>query len=450
MRRIAHRLLTIAVAGVVGSGCGSWKRVGSQEGPAPSETLTQLFDLAGFYRKLGRLAAAQPLPFVGSVAFAAGPADSVVALFGLSLENRAFSFQREGRAFVARYRVSLSFARDGARAVALSREEVVRVATFQETQRAEESVLFQQTLRLTPGAYKVVVSVRDMGSSSESRASGDFTAPRYAGGSISAPILAYQATGRGKLSDPLALVLNSRGAVAYGGDTLLAYVEGYNLPAASVVPFEVHDEQQNIVFRDSLRFRGGRPVESQVIRIAPDSVSLGELRLVVGKGAPAREVSALVSFSQAWVVTNFDEMVDLLRYFGENRRLAVLRKAPAADRSRLWRDFYKETDPNPSTPENEALNQYFGRLGAANRQFTDEGVPGWRTDRGEVFIQLGPPDESVESTPGQVGRIVRWAYLTQRIALYFQDETGFGRLRLTPGSRAEFERTINRVRRQER
>jgi hypothetical protein len=43
---------------------------------------------------------------------------------------------------------------------------------------------------------------------------------------------------------------------------------------------------------------------------------------------------------------------------------------------------------------------------------------------------------------------VRWSYLTYRLALFFEDETGFGRLRLTPGSRSEFERTLNRVRRQ--
>ena len=72
------------------------------------------------------------------------------------------------------------------------------------------------------------------------------------------------------------------------------------------------------IYTDSLRFRGGRQVESQVIRLAPDSVSLGELRLVVGSGPQQRTVSALVSFSQAWVVTNFDEMLDLLRYFGQD------------------------------------------------------------------------------------------------------------------------------------
>jgi GWxTD domain-containing protein len=385
---------------------------------------------------------------VGTVAFAAGPADSVITALGLSLENRALAFQREGNLFVARYRVTISFQPAGGRSIDLARDEVVRVPTFQETLRAEESILFQQILRLTPGKYKVQVTVRDAGSTAESRAEAEYTAPSFKPGTTSAPILAYQATGRGALTDPLSVVLNSRGAVGYGADTLLAYVEGYNFPEAATVPFQVQDEQQNVIYTDSLRFRGGRPVESQVIRVAPDSISLGELKLSVGTGPAQRSASALVSFSQAWVITNFDEMLDLLRYFGENERVNALRKAPAADRSRLWKEFYVATDPNKGTPENEALNQYFGRVSAANARFTDEGTTGWRTDRGEVFIGLGPPDETIETSPGTAGRVVRWTYLSHRLSLFFQDETGFGRLRLTPGSRAEFERTLNRVRRQ--
>ena len=442
------RLVLAVLFAAAALGCGSWKRVGSQDGPAPADQLTQLMNISSFYQRLGRLAAAEPLPFVGTVAFAAGPADSVITALGLSLENRALAFQREGNLFVARYRVTISFQQEGARSVDLARDEVVRVPTFQETLRAEESILFQQILRLTPGRYKVQVTVRDAGSTAESRAEAEYTAPSFKPGTTSAPILAYQATGRGALTDPLSVVLNSRGAVGYGADTLLAYIEGYNFPEATTVPFQVQDEQQNVIYTDSLRFRGGRPVESQVIRLAPDSISLGELKLSVGTGPAQRSASALVSFSQAWVITNFDEMLDLLRYFGESDRVNAMRKAPAAERSRLWKEFYAATDPNKTTPENEALNQYFGRISAANSRFTDEGTTGWRTDRGEVFIALGPPDETIETSPGTAGRVVRWTYLSHRLSLFFQDETGFGRLRLTPGSRAEFERTVNRVRRQ--
>jgi GWxTD domain-containing protein len=441
-------LVTAVLLGVATLHCGSWRRVGTREAPAPADQLSQLANVSTFYQRLGRLAAGEPLPFVGTVAFAAGPGDSVITILGLSLENRALAFQREGNLFVARYRVSISFQREGTRSVELTRDEIVRVPTFQETLRADESVLFQQILRLTPGPYNVSVTVRDASSTAESRAQGRYTEPAFQPGSTSAPILAYQATGRGSRADPLSVVLNPRGAVGYGADTLLAYIEGYDFPGPATVPFEVLDEQQDVVYTDSLRFRGGRPVESQVIRVAPDSISLGELKLEVGTGPTRRTVSALVSFSQAWVITNFGEMLDLLRYFGQDARVSAMRKVPPSERSRLWREFYAETDPNRITPENEALNQYFSRISGANARFNDEGVPGWRTDRGEVFITLGPPDESIETTPGTAGRVVRWTYLNYRLSLFFQDETGFGRLRLTPGSRAEFERTLSRVRRQ--
>jgi hypothetical protein len=103
-----RRLVISAVFGAALVGCGSWSRVGSRGGePTPSETFTRVLNSTQFYQKLGRLAGGDPLPFVGTVAFAAGPKDSVIGVLGLSLENRAFAFQREGNVFVARYRVSL-------------------------------------------------------------------------------------------------------------------------------------------------------------------------------------------------------------------------------------------------------------------------------------------------------------------------------------------------------
>ena len=379
-----------------------------------------------------------------------GSADSVIGILGLSLENRVLAFQREGNVFVARYRVSLSFKREGLASVDVAREEVVRVPTFQETLRSDESILFQQVLRLLPGTYHVGVTVRDVGTTSESHAQADYTAPDFGAGTVSAPILTYQATGRGTLAEPLNIVLNPRGSVGYGSDTLLAYIEGYGFTKATTVPFKVLDEQQHVVHEDELRFRGGHEVESQVIRLSPDSVALGELSLVVGEGDHERKVSALVSFTQAWVVTNFDEMLDLLRYFGHDEQVNAMRKAPPSERARMWREFYAATDPNTVTPENEALNLYFSRIAQANQRFTDEGVPGWRTDRGEVYVNLGPPDEAIENSPGTTAnRILKWTYTNYRLELFFRDESGFGRLRLLPGSRADYERTLVRLRRQE-
>ena len=185
-------MITVSVlsANAAGLVCDSATRIVS--GAVPPETLTRLLNTTQFYQRLGRLAAGDPMPFVGTVAFAAGPGDSVIAVLGLSLENRSFAFQREGNSFVARYRVGLSFKRDGSPPVDLAREELVRVATFQETQRADESVLFQQVLRLVPGNYKVTVTVRDASSTAESSATSEYTAPKYGGATYSAPVLTYQ------------------------------------------------------------------------------------------------------------------------------------------------------------------------------------------------------------------------------------------------------------------
>lgn len=435
-----------AVAAVL-AGCGSWQRVGSDSGPPPQGSITEVLDMASVYKRLGRLVAPDPVPFLGDLVYVAGPADSTIAIVGLSLENRVLSFQREDARFVARYRVEIVFEPTGAAPIRVSRDEVVQVSTFQETLRNDESVLFQQFFHLLPGTYKLSVSIRDRISSEQSGVEATANVPAFVDGAVSAPVVAYEITGRARQSDPLTVVLNPRGTVAYGSDTLLAYVEGYNFPVAAAVPFEIHDAADSIVFKDSLRFTGGREVEGQVIRLTPDSAPLGELRLVVGEGPNRHETSAIVSLSTAWVVTNYQEMIELLRYFDQQELLDSLRKATPEERPRLWRAFHSTTDPNRATPENEALDTYFGRLAMANQLFRDEGVPGWRTNRGEVYIVMGEPDEVYDSSPMSQGRVIRWNYVLDRLVLTFVDETGFGRFQLTTGSRSEFDRVADRRRR---
>lgn len=442
-----RRLLLLALASSA-AGCGAWQRVGSDNSGAPSP-VNEIFNLPAYYARIGRIAAGDPFPFVGTIAFAAGRGDTTLAILGLSLQNANLGFQREGNGFVARYQVNLSFQRsDSAPPIRVSREETVRVASFTETQRSDESVLFQQTFLLTPGVYHAVITLRDPATGRGNSVNRTVSVPDFGRGSTTAPILAYQVQGRLRMSDTLSVVLNPRGTVGYGTDTLLAYVEGYDFPQPTAVPFELRDDRDSVIYSDSIRFRGGRPVEGQVLKFRPDSIELGALRLTVGRGTAERTTTALIVVSQAWIATNFDEILDLLRYFGHQRAVDSLRKASPGERVQLWRQFYKATDPNPVTPENEALDAYFSRVAYANEHFRDEGMPGWRTDRGEVFISLGPPDETYENPPGTTnGRILRWSYYSYRLDLYFVDETGLGRYRLSPGSRADFLQAVSRAQR---
>lgn len=54
--------------------------------------------------------------------------------------------------------------------------------------------------------------------------------------------------------------------------------------------------------------------------------------------------------------------------------------------------FWKHRDPNPATEENEFKKEHHRRLSYANRYFgRTTSVPGWKTDRGRVYIILGEP-----------------------------------------------------------
>ena len=432
--RLAPAGLALAVAA-----CGGGRPPGAAPVPSTEQTLNDLFNLPALYQRMGRLAAAGPMPFVGSAVFAAGRNDSTMARVGISFENHAFAFMRDGRAFSTRFRVEYAFVRPGLPAVQAVRDEIIRVESFAETQRNDESVIVEQAFLLAPGSYTLTVTVRDPTSNAASRAEKVVDVPSFATGGVTAPILVYQARPRGRVTDSLDLVLNPRGTVASGGDSLLMYVEGYKLPGATRIPIEMRDESDSVVYQGAVQFRGGQPIESQVVRLGSDAPPLGQLAISVGEGNAAHRVTALVSFSRSWVVTNYDNLLTLLRFFPwAPDRINALRNAKPADRPRLWREFWTATDPVPQTPENEALDQYFTRIAIANERFKDEGGGGWRTDRGEVYVTLGEPDQVYENPPGNDQRILQWVYSSYRAVITFTGQLGFSRLRMTPNSRAEF------------
>ena len=208
----------------------------------------------------------------------------------------------------------------------------------------------------------------------------------------------------------------------------------------------VVDAGRHELWRDSMPLTGGTDVSSATIVVVPANLAVGEaeLQALAGAGGGREDTTRtrfLVSFSNQWVITNFDEMMSLLRYFPRQEWVDSLRRTAANRRPDVWREFWKATDPVPTTPENEAIDDYI--------RFQDEGGPGWLTERGEVFVSLGEPDEMLDLSNGidrNGMRVLRWTYASERLVLYFQDQTGFSRYRLTPTSRAEFQRVVMRVR----
>ncbi|WP_180540561.1 GWxTD domain-containing protein [Nevskia soli] len=67
------------------------------------------------------------------------------------------------------------------------------------------------------------------------------------------------------------------------------------------------------------------------------------------------------------------------------------------EREQFIEQFWLRRDPTPDTAENEYKEEHYRRIAYANDHFAS-GIPGWKTDRGRIYITFGPPDE-IESHP---------------------------------------------------
>jgi GWxTD domain-containing protein len=437
-------LLTLAA-------CGSWRRVGTEEpGASPAERVPQLYDPTTVYRNMGLIAEGGALPYVGTIRVLAGPApDSLLVVIGLSLRNRDFAFQRDGNQFVADYRVELTFRRDAGMAQQVVREERIRVATFRETQRTDESVIFQQFVPLPAGQYVLAIVVRDRNSPNSSRYEQLLIVPRLSPPALAQPVAVYQSRMRADRGAPPELILNPRSTVGFGADTLHFYTEGYGLRRGSRVIASAVDGAERVAWTDTVAARADSALQAIEIALPPGRLSVGryELRLALDDSTAAI-APFLVAFSDQFAAANLDDIISLLRYFPGVDSLRGLAQVAPEQRAEAWQRFWRQSDPNPASPEHEALDEYFARLQRATELFRDEGMPGWLTDRGEVFIGLGEPDDVVDRRPdlGR-GRVIYWTYTEHRLTLAFVDDAGFGRFRLDPRSRADFLRIVSRIRR---
>jgi GWxTD domain-containing protein len=81
----------------------------------------------------------------------------------------------------------------------------------------------------------------------------------------------------------------------------------------------------------------------------------------------------------------------------DEERQAFKQLSNDEERDNFIEAFWARRDPTPDTPENEFKEEHYRRIAYANEHYA-AGIPGWKTDRGRMYIMYGPPDE-IESHP---------------------------------------------------
>jgi len=77
----------------------------------------------------------------------------------------------------------------------------------------------------------------------------------------------------------------------------------------------------------------------------------------------------------------------------DEERTAFKRLQTDDERAEFIEQFWLRRDPTPDTEENEFREEHYRRIAWANDRFAS-GIPGWKTDRGMIYIKFGAPDEN--------------------------------------------------------
>lgn len=104
--------------------------------------------------------------------------------------------------------------------------------------------------------------------------------------------------------------------------------------------------------------------------------------------AAAQELFPLSDEHKRWLE------YDAIYIISDREKDAFERLQSEAERESFIAAFWERRDPEPLTPENEFRIEHYERIEYANTMLGREtSVPGWMTDRGRIYIQLGEPDE---------------------------------------------------------
>ncbi len=140
---------------------------------------------------------------------------------------------------------------------------------------------------------------------------------------------------------------------------------------------------------------------------------------------------------------------DVVYIISPEERTAFLQLSTNEEREQFIEQFWLRRSSNPDMPDNDFKEEHYRRIAYANEHYAS-GIPGWKTDRGRIYIIWGPPDE-IESHPtgGTYDRPMeegggetstypweRWRYrylegIQENVELEFVDPSGSGEYHLT-------------------
>jgi GWxTD domain-containing protein len=389
--------------------------------------------------------ASEPMFYFEAVSYASEqPGKARIDVY-VQVPYQELRFVKDGEQFVARYDITFSlYTTQGQLAHERAWTEVVRVRDFSQTTSGKFYSLSHRPVEIEPGNYQATILIQDQDSRKSARRRRNLLVTDFSRDSLSLSdimLVSRLSTSGEKRS----IVPNITGTIGHQVEGFFLFVEVYSKVDVDslLLRWRILDTQRREVLRESQIEPASGKVTQAFLKVDRPNLPAGTYFLNIDvtplhmpEGRSTVSASTSRTFTVRWsdlppIVQDLDKAIDQMRYVARESEMAFIREAkdPAEKRNRFL-EFWKRRDPDPRTPENELLEEYYNRVDYANKNFTHY-TEGWRTDRGMVYIYLGPPD-NVERYPFQSNSkpYEIWYYNQINRRYVFVDESGFGDYKL--------------------
>lgn len=387
-----------------------------------------------------------PTFFFDAICYSSDKTDKSKVDVYVQVPHEELRFIKDGEKYLAHYDITLGIA-GPSHQLLQERSWTVDVTVNDFTQTASNKFysLSQRTLELDPGDYELTVQLKDQDSRKTGRIKKTLIVTDFRKDSISLSdimLVSRLSTDGGRKK----IVPNISGNVASLSDGFFLFFEVYSKSLkdsleltwrifnAKKEPVKVHSQVEPLIGEKSQTF-----LKIEDLKLPVGSYLMTVEARPASSTAEAKKSAVATtsrSFSVRWTdiplnITDLDKAVEQIKYIARPSEYDFVREATdIEEKKKRFLEFWAKRDPDPNTPRNELMEEFYQRVDYANKNFSHY-VEGWRTDMGMVYIRFASPD-NVERHPFDMNQkpFEVWYYYTLERQFVFVDETGFGDYRL--------------------
>lgn len=384
--------------------------------------------------------------FIESLSFRGPDPQSSSIEFFIQIPYGALSFVRSGNTYLARFETIISLYDENQKLLnEKAWTEELAVENFVQTTSGSLYRLSQRTMDVAPGNYRIAIQVRDKETGKGTTIWRNLKVTDYSKDSLSLSdvMLVNRLSTSG---EKVTVVPNITGHFTDLSNGFFLFAEIYNRTALDSVEFRwrIFNQKREQVYADSRmeKLTQNQNRQQAFFRVGSLALPAGTYLATIeavgpdssGQGTPLSATQRTFGVRHSELppsITDVEKAIEQLRYAATTEEMEYIEE-PDSIGQQLERflEFWRKRDPDPQSPRNELMEEYYDRVAYANKHLGSY-IEGWKSDMGMVFIRYGAPENvdrhpfDTDAKPYEI-----WYYYQLNRKFIFEDLTGFGDYRL--------------------